>query len=65
MTDRTTGVRWTRNFILAIVTSSFMGMIFYLLMTTMAFYAVERFQATESLAGLASSAFIIGSGPVV
>ncbi|WP_232847749.1 MFS transporter [Occultella kanbiaonis] len=61
MTDRITGPLWTRSFILAIVTSCFMGMIFYLLMTTMAFYAVERFQASASLAGLASSAFIIGA----
>lgn len=36
-------------------------MVFFLLMTSMALYAVDRFQASDSAAGLASSSFIIGS----
>lgn len=52
---------WTRNFVLAIVTNLFISMVFYLLMTSMALYAVERFQASDSAAGFAASAFIVGS----
>lgn len=55
------GKLWSRDFILAIATNLFISMVFYLLMTSMALYAVERFNASDSLAGLASSAFIIGS----
>ncbi|NKX54490.1 MFS transporter [Arthrobacter sp. E918] len=36
-------------------------MVFYLLMTSMALYAAQRFQAADSVAGFASSAFIIGA----
>nr|WP_098483863.1 MFS transporter [Georgenia soli] len=35
--------------------------VFYLLMTTMALYAIHRFAASDSLAGLASSMFVIGA----
>lgn len=52
---------FTRDFVLAAVANLFISMVFYLLMTSMALYAVERFQASDSEAGLASSAFIIGS----
>jgi MFS family permease len=52
---------WSRDFILAIATNLFISMVFYLLMTSMALYAVDRFQASASAAGLAASAFIIGS----
>lgn len=52
---------WTGRFLLAIATNFFVSMVFYLPMTTMALYAVERFHASDSLAGLASSAFIIGA----
>jgi len=55
------GKLWSRDFILAIATALFMSMVFYLLMTSMALYAVERFHASDSVAGLASSAYIIGS----
>ena len=47
---------WTKNFILAIVVNLFISMVFYLLMTTMALYAVDRFQASDTAAGFASSA---------
>ncbi|MEV7646803.1 MFS transporter [Arthrobacter sp. NPDC089319] len=52
---------WTKNFILAIVVNLFISMVFYLLMTTMALYAVDRFQASDTAAGFASSAFVLGS----
>lgn len=52
---------FTRDFVLASVANLFISMVFYLLMTSMALYAVERFHASDSAAGLASSAFIIGS----
>jgi MFS family permease len=52
---------WTGNFVLAIVTNLCISMVFYLLMTTMALYAVERFDASDSAAGLASSSFLIGA----
>jgi len=61
--DTVTGGRrlWSGNFLLAIATNFFVSMVFYLPMTTMALYAVERFSASDSAAGLASSAFIIGA----
>ncbi|MCV9994566.1 MFS transporter [Paeniglutamicibacter sp. ZC-3] len=52
---------FTRDFLLAAVANLFISMVFYLLMTSMALYAVDRFQASDSAAGLASSAFVIGS----
>ena len=52
---------FTRDFVLASVVNLFISMVFYLLVTSMALYAVERFQASDSAAGLASSSFIIGS----
>lgn len=52
---------FTRDFLLAAVANLFISMVFYLLMTSMALYAVDRFQASDSAAGLASSVFIIGS----
>lgn len=52
---------WTRDFVLSFVTNFLLGLIFYLLMTTMALYAVERFGAADSMAGLAASAFVIGA----
>ncbi|WP_163544823.1 MFS transporter [Occultella kanbiaonis] len=52
---------WTRDFVFSIVTNFFIAMIFYLLMTTMAVYAIDRFQANQTAAGLASSGFILGA----
>ncbi|WP_029089609.1 MFS transporter [Brevibacterium album] len=52
---------WTRTFVIGIVVNLFMAVVFYLLMTTMAMYAVDRFRASETGSGLASSAFIIGA----
>lgn len=52
---------WTKGFILAIVTNFFIAMVFYLLMTTMALYAVEQFNASDSAAGFASGCFVLGA----
>jgi MFS family permease len=52
---------WSGSFVLAIVTNLCMSMVFYLLMTSMALYAVDRFAASDSAAGLASSSFLIGA----
>ena len=52
---------WTRTFVIGIVVNLFMSTVFYLLMTTMAVYAVDRFSASDAGAGLASSGFIIGA----
>lgn len=52
---------WTGDFVLVLVTNFFIGLIFYMLMTSMAQYAAERFGASQSMAGLAASAFTIGA----
>lgn len=52
---------WSGSFILAILTQFFIATVFYLLVTTMALYAVEQFSAAESAAGLASSIFVLGA----
>lgn len=52
---------WTRDFILAALTNFLIGMVFYLLVTAMALYAVDRFTASDTESGLAVSAFVIGS----
>ncbi|GAA1129078.1 MFS transporter [Citricoccus alkalitolerans] len=52
---------WSRNFVLAAVTNLFLAMVFYLLVTAMALYAVNEFQATDMLSGLAVSAFVLGA----
>lgn len=55
------GRLWTGEFATAVVVNALVMVVFYLLMTTMALYAAERFSASDSLAGLASSMFIIGA----
>lgn len=52
---------WTKDFVLALVVSLFMGAVMYLTMTTMALYAVERFAAGDAQAGLAASMYIVGA----
>src|SRR5699024_8829642 len=46
---------------LALGVSFFISMVFYLLMTTMALYAVHEFSAGEVASGMASSVFVIGA----
>lgn len=52
---------WTKDFIILITSNFFVSLSFYLLMTSMAVYAIEEFHASESSAGLAASIFVIGA----
>ncbi|WP_433123576.1 MFS transporter [Arthrobacter koreensis] len=52
---------WTRAFSLAIAVNFFMSLVFYLLMTSMALYAVERFGASDTAAGLTAGSFVLGA----
>lgn len=52
---------WTRSFVLAIATNFFISMVFHLLLTMMVLYALDRFQASDSAAGFASSSFVLGA----
>lgn len=52
---------WSKDFVLAFVASFFVSLVFYLLLTTMALYAVEQFGASKAASGLASSMFVIGA----
>lgn len=52
---------WTRDFIILSAANFFVGLTLFLLMTNMAVYAIEEFHASQSMAGLASSIFIIGA----
>src|SRR3954453_12730966 len=51
---------WTRNFIAVSVINFFAILIFYLLMVTIAEYAVNEYGVSTSVAGLISSIFVIG-----
>lgn len=52
---------WTKDFIM-ISTSNFLLFVsFYMLMVTMAVYSIEHFRASDSMAGLASSIFVLGA----
>lgn len=52
---------WGRDFILASLTNLFLAMVFYLLVTAMALYAVDRFQASDAMSGLAVGAYVLGA----
>lgn len=52
---------WSKDFTVAIIAAVFLSFVFYLLITTMAGYAVIRFAASDSAAGLASSSFVLGA----
>ena len=52
---------WSRAFSLTLIVSFFLSLVFYLLMTTMAGYAMERFAADDAQAGLASSMYVVGA----
>lgn len=52
---------WTKDFVVGIGLNLAMSMVFYLLMTSMAGYAVARFSAGEAAAGFASSSFVVGA----
>lgn len=50
-----------RAFVLVGVISLCTSLVFYLLLTTMALYAVERFGVSDTVAGFCSTAFILGA----
>ena len=52
---------WSKDFTIAIIAAVFLSFVFYLLVTTMAGYAVARFAASDAAAGLASSSFVLGA----
>lgn len=52
---------WTIPFVAAVLVNLFMSSVFYLLLTSMAGYAIERFQASDAAAGFASAGFILGA----
>ncbi|QEE60222.1 MFS transporter [Salinibacterium sp. dk2585] len=52
---------WSRDFTLAVVINFALAGVFYLLMTTMALYAVDRFRAHDALAGLTAGAYVLGA----
>ncbi|MBM4763815.1 MFS transporter [Bacillus sp. B15-48] len=51
---------WTKNFILISLTCYFLVFIHFLTVSTVAIYSIEEFNASESIAGLASSIFFFG-----
>ena len=52
---------WTKGFVLVLGVGFCISTVFYLLITTMALYAAEEFNAGDAAAGLASSIFVIGA----
>lgn len=59
--EQTNNKLWTKEFVLLSVINFIATTVFFLLMVTIAKYAVSEFNASTSTAGLASSIFIIGS----
>lgn len=51
---------WTKDFFIISLISFLYGLLFYITVTLMAKFSIEKFGATESEAGLASSIFVIG-----
>jgi MFS family permease len=51
---------WTKDFVTVTVINFLIYLVFYLLMVVMASYAIDRFHASTSIAGLVSGIFIIG-----
>jgi predicted MFS family arabinose efflux permease len=52
---------WSRDFVLASLTNLFLAMVFYLLVTALALYTVERFRASDAMSGLAVGAYVLGA----
>ncbi|MGX6445893.1 MFS transporter [Neobacillus sp. K501] len=52
---------WTKDFIVVSSVNFILTLIFYLLMVTIAVYAVDEYQASTSQAGLVTGIFIIGT----
>lgn len=52
---------WSRDFSLAIALNLLLSMVYYLTVTSMALYAIDRFGASDAEAGFASGAFVLGA----
>lgn len=52
---------WTKDFMIISSANFFLYLVFYLLLVTIAVYAVEEFNVSESEAGLVTGNFIIGT----
>ena len=52
---------WSKDFVIVFVTFFFFALTFWLLMPTMAAYAVEHFHASQDRAGLIVGMFIVGA----
>jgi MFS family permease len=52
---------WTKGFVTASVINFLVFLTYFLLMVTIASYAVDKFQASTSIAGLVAGIFIIGA----
>ncbi|MBQ0140538.1 MAG: MFS transporter [Kurthia sp.] len=59
--DQSNKKLWTKDFITVSIINFTITLIFFLLMVTIAAYAVKEFNASASTAGFVSSIFIIGS----
>ncbi|NSL52834.1 MFS transporter [Calidifontibacillus erzurumensis] len=52
---------WTKDFIIVSTINFFLALVFYLLVVTIAVYAVDKYDASTSEAGLITGIFIIGT----
>ncbi|KMY48616.1 MFS transporter [Peribacillus loiseleuriae] len=52
---------WTKDFLIVSIANFFLYFTFYLLIATISLYATEKFQASPSMAGLASGIFVLGA----
>ena len=52
---------WTKDFITISSANFFIFLTFYILMVTLTAYTMDQFHASQSLAGLASSIFVLGA----
>ena len=52
---------WTKDFITMSVINFLLALIFYLLLVTITVYAINKFDASTSVAGLVSGIFVIGA----
>lgn len=52
---------WSKDFVIAMLTNFSFSIVFYLLMTAMAQYAIIRFHVSDAMSGFAASAFVVGA----
>ncbi|KAA9026954.1 MFS transporter [Niallia endozanthoxylica] len=52
---------WTKDFVMVSMSNFLLFISFYILMVTLAVYSIDKFHASQSEAGLASSIFVLGA----